>query len=478
MKTSALLVVTLLLAARAFASDITLLHFSDYHSHALPFFSEGKLDQGGIARAVRYLRDERSKGALVFNGGDMLSKGAHVWPEKYRCAEWEWLNGAVDAMAFGNHDADYGFEEYRRCAGTVDYPILSANTSGMKPWSVFRRAGVTIGVFAVAGPDFQTLMKVPELTFSDRIAAARAAVATLREQEKADVVIMIGHEHAADDFVLAREVPGIDMIFGTHSHLKQELTKIDGTATWFISPYQYLTYISRTVLRFDGRKLAGVSGSLVPVNATTRPDRKLARRVAAMQKALERDPAFRDLFRVIGSAESSIDITGHTVRDSALGDLVLDLMRSTSGADVALSTASSFREGFSPGEITLEGLRAVLPYDNAILVYAMRGDRLSRLLAHAASLSGSNEFAQVSGVRLSVADPGGARVAGALIDPARIYRVATTDYLSRVAPDYTEFFKGIEAVDTKKRVRDELRRYIESQSPVSARADGRIVATR
>ena len=97
------------------------------------------------------------------------------------------------------------------------------------------------------------------LHFGDPVAAARDAVRDLREKQHADVVVMIGHEHLDDDFALARAVPGIDLIFGSHSHLKRELTRIDGTTTWFISPFQYLTYISRVVLTFDGHKLTGVT---------------------------------------------------------------------------------------------------------------------------------------------------------------------------------------------------------------------------
>src|SRR5258706_12788885 len=104
------------------ATLVTLLHFSDYHSHALPFYSEDHLEQGGIARAVRYLRTQKKHGALVFSGGDMINKGSPSWSDKYECAEWPWLNGIVDAMAFGNHDADYGREQYERCAKPVPYP--------------------------------------------------------------------------------------------------------------------------------------------------------------------------------------------------------------------------------------------------------------------------------------------------------------------------------------------------------------------
>src|SRR2546430_3937070 len=99
-----------LLCARAQARDarVTILHFSDYHSHALPFYDEGRAGVGGVARAIGYLRGEKSRGAIVLSGGDMINKGSPAWSDKYNCAEWPWLDGIRDAMAFGNHDPDHG----------------------------------------------------------------------------------------------------------------------------------------------------------------------------------------------------------------------------------------------------------------------------------------------------------------------------------------------------------------------------------
>src|SRR5437764_1092258 len=257
-----LVLILFLARAACAATTITLLHFSDYHSHALPFYSEDEPSRGGIARAIGYMKREHARGALVFSGGDMVNKGSPAWSDKYQCAEWPWLDGVVDAMAFGNHDADYGRDWFEKCRAQLRYPILSANTAGMQKTAVVNAGGARIGAFALAGSDFPTLVKAEGFTFSDRIAAAREAVRELREQEHVDAVVMIGHEHLDDDFTLAHAVPGIDLILGTHSHLKRELTRIDGTATWFISPGQYLTYISRVELTMDGGRVTHGEGKL------------------------------------------------------------------------------------------------------------------------------------------------------------------------------------------------------------------------
>src|SRR5258708_251292 len=238
----------------------------------------------------------------------MINKGSAAWSDKYRCAEWLWFNGIIDAMAFGNHDPDYGADEMQRCLASVRYPVLSANTNGFKGWQVFVANGIRVGVFAIAGSDFKTLVKEPSLHFGDPIAAARDAVRELREKQHADVVVMIGHEHLDDDFALAWAVPGIDLIFGTHSHLKRDLMRIDGTPTWFISPFQYLTYVSRVVMTFKGHKLVGVSGGLVPVDESMPVDAAIAARVTAMQRDLERDPQYASLFVTIGRLAAPLPV--------------------------------------------------------------------------------------------------------------------------------------------------------------------------
>lgn len=413
-------------------ATVAILHFSDYHSHALTFYSEGREEQGGIARAIGRLRAEHRRGALVFSGGDMMNHGAPAWSDKYQCAEWPWLNGVVDAMAFGNHDADYGAEALARCRAGVRYPILSANTAGFRPYAVFVREGVRVGVFAVAGADFPKL--VTGLVFTNPVDAAREAVRALREVEHVDAVVMIGHEHRDDDFALAAAVPGIDLILGTHSHLKEELRQIPGTSTWFISPYQYLTYLSRVELTIEDHRVVVARGGLVPVDASMKADRTIARRVAAMQRDLERDPQYAALFAPIGTLS-------HPLSVDDLGALTVEAMRAAAGADVALSTVSSFRQPLPSGTLTMELLRAALPYDNEIVACSMTGAELQRLLDAVEARRGTDSFAYIARPES--------------IDPARSYRVAAADYFARVA--YKEAF-ACRAEGTGSRVREEIRK--------------------
>ncbi|MBI3799553.1 MAG: bifunctional metallophosphatase/5'-nucleotidase, partial [Deltaproteobacteria bacterium] len=394
---------------------VMLLHFSDYHSHAVPFYSEGQANTAGIARAIAYLQPlANDPNTLIFSGGDTLNRGAPAWSDKYQCVEWSWWNSIVDAMAFGNHDADYGAEVFTQCRAHISYPILSANTLDNKQqplfqydgktYAVFALNGVKIGVFALAGADFERLVKpewrpAPGATFADRLQTARQVVQALREKEHVSAVVLIGHALYEDDLALAQAVPGIDVIFGTHSHRREELTLIPGTKTMIISPFQYLTYLSKVELTFTDGVLSDMRGGLIRMDSTLAEDPAIAQRVAQLQADLETDPQYASLFQRSGETSVELSTQGQVSGESLLGDFVMDIVRSAAQAQLALATSSSFREPIPPGTIREETLRTSLPYPNRVLVYSMTGAQIENLLNYSVSRSGSDFFSQVSGVR-------------------------------------------------------------------------------
>ncbi len=480
---------------------VTLVHFSDYHSYAVPFYGEGQANQAGIARLIAYIKPiTEDPNALVFSGGDTLNVGALGWSDKYQCTEWSWFNGLLDTMAFGNHDADYGPDTFAQCQAEIDYPILSSNTldAGGQPffqfdgktYQVFEVNGLKIGVFAVAGTDYERLVK-PEVrpvagaTFGDPVQAAREAVTALREDEQVDAVVMIGHGLYEEQVELAQTVPGIDLIFGTHSHRKEELTKIPNSDTYIISPFQYLTYVSNVQLTFDDGILAGVNGSLVQMSNDLPEDPDIAQQVNQMQADLEADPQYADLYETVGEAAVELSTAGQFVGEGLLGNFVMDIFRDQAQANMALSTSSSFRQPLPPGPITEEALRSAMPYTNKVVVFEMTGDQVQELLNYSVSRAESDFFSQVSGVRFNIdngqatniqllTDPAKPASGYVALDPAATYKVATTDFQGLIAGGYKEIFEPAPFTKTDIDVRDEVRKVLQSGSPVSAQLDGRI----
>jgi 5'-nucleotidase / UDP-sugar diphosphatase len=483
------------------SASVVLLHTSDYHSHARPHYSDGEYNVGGLARLMQYLRDEQAANpnTIILGGGDTMNLGTPAWSDKYQCAEWPLFNGLQDAMAFGNHEADYGWAKFEECQASAAYPIISAgfvsadNEPILKPWTVIERRGVKLGVFALAGSDFEKLVKPtdrPEGSrFIDGESVAAAIVLHLRQVEKVNAVVEIGHRFYEEDVKLAQDIPGIDVILATHSHRKEDLNQIPGTTTWIISPFQYLEYVSRVELTFEGGKLASVGGGLVRMSPDRPEAPDIAEKVAQMQRDLEADPQYAARFEKLGKAAVELSDANISSGESVLGNWVMDTVRSAGRAQVALSTASSFRASIPPGDVTVEDYLTAVPYKNLVLVHELTGAQLQRVLDLSASKQGTDSFSQVSGVRYAIqngkatdvqvlaAPTGNPTDPSAFVplDPTATYLVATTDFQARIAAGYSDIFKQAASVnDTGLIVNDLMMETLKTADSVSAALDGRI----
>ena len=491
--------VVLLLSILSFSTTIKMYLVTDYHSHAIPFYSEGRHGFGGIAKIIAFLKDKAgNEDTLVFGGGDMINLGTPAWSDKFHAIEMPWFNNIFDAMAYGNHDSEYGPEDFQEVWKNVTYPILGANVldaGGVpvfeyfgKRYLIFEVEGKRIGVFALAGSDFDSLVKpaarpLEGATFGDFMTTASEVVEEM-EAEGVDLIVFIGHAEYEETLKLAREIEGIDLVFGTHSHLKIPLTKIEGTETYFISPYQYGTYVAEVVVYFgaDGQK--SISGSLIPMDDSRPEDPIIAEKVEKLHNELESDPEFSHLFEWIGDVETELSAANVNTGESVLGNFVMDVIREKSGANVALSTSSSFRASIAPGSTVYEDLKNALPYVNIIYVYEVKGETLEKILNHSVSQSGTGFFSQVSGVRFTISDGKATAIevqadlecpdSFDLLNPEATYLVATTNYQGLFAPGYKDLFAGLTYKDTGLDVQKIVKEYMQNNSPISAKLDGRI----
>ncbi|PTL75141.1 bifunctional UDP-sugar hydrolase/5'-nucleotidase [Vitiosangium sp. GDMCC 1.1324] len=461
-KTFLVLLPSLLLSACQTTRTVTLVGMADYHSRAVPIYSEGEPGQGGVARAMAYLRAARSRpDTLVISGGDTVNQGVPTWSDVYGCVEWPWFNSVVDVMALGNHDLDYGAEAFARCRASISYPVLSANLVGMdgrpyfqvdgKPYLVRDLGGLRLGLFALAGPDMQHLVKAehlpPGTRWTNATEAARAVVEALRQREHVDAVVLIGHQTREEDVALARAVPGIDVILGSHSHLKEELQQLPGTNTYALSPYQYLTYLSEVRLRFQDRKLVGVDGGLVKMDASRPEDARTAAEVARLQAALVADRPER--FVEMGRLAAPLRDEGVTTGRAEVGSWATEVWRRAVGAHVLFATASTFRAGLPAGPVVAEDFFWAFPYRNKLVTAKMTGAQLKAWVELSESKRGTDTYSQYSGVRYSVhqgrveglrvlVNPAAPELGDEPVMPERTYRVATTEFQAFVAAGYKE----------------------------------------
>jgi 5'-nucleotidase len=324
------------------------------------------------------------------------------------------------------------------------------------------------------------------LSEEEELTRVAEIVEILRTQEAVDLVISLGHQAEAEDFALARSVPGIDLILGTHSHLKQPFQQIEGTSTYYMAPYQYLAYVSHVTATFEEGTLIGLEGQLIPINAETPRDPLLEEKVAAMQADLE--AAYPERFEVLGEAATLIDNQGINLGETAIGNFVTDIAREAVDAHAFFSTSSSFRAALTPGPITREDYLTALPYRNTIVTAEMSGQSLLDLLALSADRRGSDAFSQISGLRYTLetgsnqvrdvailADPTNPSAGFVPLDAQATYTIATTNFQAFIAPGYSDLFtQAANVINTEIDINQLVIDYIQAQSPISATLDGRV----
>lgn len=117
-------------------------------------------------------------------------------------------------------------------------------------------------------------------------------------------------------------------------------------------------------------------------------------------------------------------------RESPMGDYVADVMRESTGADVALVNHLAMRNGLE-GPVGREDVTRALPFDDRLATLDVRGSVLGDLMRQNARED--RAFLQFSGlrVRYTPGRPESVRtfVGESPLDEARSYRVVTIDYV-------------------------------------------------
>ncbi len=218
---------------------ITILHTNDVHSHIEPFPSNDSkyANLGGAARRMTIIENIRKQqpNVLLLDAGDMFQGTPYF---NFYGGELEFRLMSMmgyDAATIGNHDFDNGIGGLAAQVPNAKFELLSANYNfkntimdGLtKPYQVFVKDGVRIGVFGV-GIELDGLVNkkmYQETTYLNPIEITTDTVKTLRKDEHCDIVICLSHlgydyddKSKISDMVLAQKTSGIDLIIGGHTH--------------------------------------------------------------------------------------------------------------------------------------------------------------------------------------------------------------------------------------------------------------------
>ncbi len=442
-----------------------------------------------LAAQVAALRSRAPERTLLLDGGDAW-QGTFISNVNTGAALTRAMSlMRYDAMTVGNHDFDWGQDTLAQRAKEASFPFLATNVvetasgklpSYLKPYIVRDLGIATVGIVGVTNPASNTIVKatsVAGLRFGPA-SDVRRFVNELRP--RVDVLVVVAHIGSADAGKLARDVPGIDVIVAAHDHAPLQTARLEGSTT-IVDAGAYTQYLGRLEIVVDPatRRMreAVRSGELLAVAASKamRPDPAVAAIVNAERAAADRYTA-----RVVGILRNDLD--GSSREENAIGNMVTDAFveygrRQGWRTDVAFYNAAGIRGSLRAGPVTYGQLYAVLPFGNAVVNVDLTGAELREVLEDAAGRAGRLQIGGGSfAYRYSA--PAGHRVleasvAGTALDPARVYHVATIDYLLLGGDGHAHFGKGANVVYGDVEV-DVVAAYMSAHSPLAPTIEGRI----
>lgn len=471
---------------------LTILHTNDTHGNLFPFnypdppdpkTQEAQLairrNIGGAARRATLVQQlRRSFGTTwLVDAGDYMD-GTAFSIEFRGQADVATMNAMGYTIAtHGNHELNNSRAQWLELARMARFPVVCANIVDantqqplLKPYEILTVEGARIAVFGLVTESTRGYPATREgVAILDAIPVARRLVPELRRQ--ADVVVLISHLGIEVDELLAREVPGIDVIIGGHSHTRLAqptfvpsgglVSLFQKNGTVIAQAFQWGGELGKLelILRRDpnsGRwTLMSYRGELILVSPDIPEDPRVKSVVERYWKPIR---AYYGV--VVGEAEDDFTRRGS---DDAEYNLVADAVREMLGTEMDFQNMGGVRAPILRGVISRYDLAKALPFGNTAVTFRISGTQLRELLARTRPAVSGIRYRYQGGQLREVT------VNGQPLEDSRQYLASTNSYF---AQRYLQPM-GIAVEDTAKKTLDLVSSYIQKHKRIRPAYDGR-----
>jgi 2',3'-cyclic-nucleotide 2'-phosphodiesterase (5'-nucleotidase family) len=453
--------------------------------------------RGGFAKLAAVVKAERARGVpmLFCHAGDTFSpslmsgfdQGAHIVE----------LTNMIrpDIFVPGNHEFDFGKEVYFKHMAASRFPYFAANMRradgspipGMKDSALFDLGPVKIGVVGLALAATANMSQSGDLKFLPELETLRIEAEALRRQG-ADMLVAVTHTDREGDYAIVRSGL-VDVLLTGHDH--DLAIAYDGRTVMVESNEEgnFVTAIDvLATVTGEGaaRKVAWSPAFRVHDSMTVDPDSEVLAVVRRYEGELS-----TELDVEIGATGTALDSRSTVVgtQEVAIGNLIADAIRASTGADVAITNGGGIRAGtqYPPGtRLTRRDILSEMPFGNTTVMVRLSGADMRAALENGFSQlpNRAGRFPQVSGVKVEVDPklPPGARVVsievdGKPFDPTARYKVASNNFLLAGGDNYTALGRGRVLIGPTdgKLLANEVMAYIRKLGTVAAKPEGRIV---
>ncbi len=400
--------------------ELTVIGLGDIHGQLDPYASVADTDgdgveetvyTGGIARIATVIRavEDENPGtvAVVFSGDALTDIYAHAFGG--RAIYGLMSDAGYEISIFGNHEFDKGPEALATAVNYADFDFLCSDLAvedtplegTCVPVLVEDYDGLRVGYFSLITEGLPYLSSPGDVFLTGgNVETAKRAVLEL-EDRGAQVIVALTHIGLDNDEALAREVPGIDVIFGGHSHsYVDEPVRIGDT---FIVAGGYGgTDLMRLDMETDADgnlKPSSVRYQMVPITDAIPEAPDIERRLAVYRDSLPEAV-------VLGTTDVPWDLSSSAVRggESPVANLVNDSMREKFGVDIVMNNAGAFRgkKVYEPGPVTDVMLRSIDEFGNDAIMLTIKGRYLRDILERSAASFGEGGLMHASGLRYAI----------------------------------------------------------------------------
>lgn len=401
---------------------IVILYTNDEHG-----WMEATENNGGAAEMMGLWRENegyvKNSHFLILSGGDLWTGPAiSTWFEGESMAEV--MNAMhYSAAAIGNHEFDFKVEGLNARLQQSDFPFLAANirekTTSQPPdfstpYVIKEVSDVKIGIIGLSSlftpfttfPDY-----VEDYDFLEYANVLNEIVPKVRS-DGAELLVVIGHICVEEMQSLAplAEQLGIAVIGGGHCH--QRFAEVVNDVA-LIESGSYLQAYARVELTFDYE-----ADSVLTLNTSLHDnvggtaDDQIAAIVDIWKARVD-----AQLSLVIGYAQQSI-----SRYSAAMHNMVADSwLWSFPSANVAVTNRGGIRQDIPAGDIKLETIVGVLPFQNDLIELELTGAQLIEFITEGQLVIGG--MTTVGGYKLTDGTP---------ITQNHTYKVITTDFLYAV----------------------------------------------
>lgn len=512
-------------------TQVTLLATTDLHGRIYPvdYYTDRPADLGlaKLATLIRQVRRE-APAALLLDCGDTIQGTPLVYfhhrknpttPDPMMLV----MNSlGYVSMTPGNHEYNFGLAVLEKARREASFPWLSANTyrtgtdePAYLPYLIKEVAGVRIGILGLttpAIPNWENPENYAGLEFRPLVSEAKKWVALLRDREHVDAVVVALHGGVEEDLAtgrpasvgdfagenaalaLAREVPGLDVLFLGHTHRDIPALVVNGALLAQAGRWgDRLARIDLTFTREAGGNwtLAAKAARSLPVQADTPADPA----VLALAEPYHRETQAW-LSRPVGTSARPLEAANGHLQDSALLDLIHRAQLEAGQADVSLAANFNPRARIPAGPVTVRDLAGLYVYENTLYVIEVTGAQLKAALEHSARYFLPYEEGKspaelidrnVPGYNFDIAEgvtyvidlrrPLGDRIMnlafrGAPLAPDRTLRLATNNYRYNGGGGYTMFKDAKVLARSSTEIRDLIIAWVERHGAIPAEPTG------